>query len=417
MPWGEADALSERTKFIFEWERRNAEMQGGPINMSELCRMFGISRQTGYVWVSRYLAAGSDLRALQERPRRPHTNPRAVTPDVEELIVAARKQYPRWGPRLLRHKLVERYPRLVIPSASCIGAVLKRRGLTAAKRKTRRAKGAAVVTPPFASCDHPNDVWCMDFKGHFPMTDGVRCYPFTLLDGFSRLLLRGEPLLDPDGRTVCSILDSAFREYGLPKRLRSDGGPPFFAAGSPANLSRLSVWLLRLGIVLECIAPAKPQQNGRLERFHRTFKLEVEPAANLSLQRRVCDEFRRVYNFERPHSALGMVPPWSVYRRSPRRYPQPLLQATGATLEHQERLDRRGFLRWRRQRIFIGEALAGELVSLWPITGTKWEVNFGSILLGHFDDEGARSFVPRRRGKGSMRLAFAATHEWEPIES
>jgi len=149
------------------------------------------------------------------------------------------------------------------------------------------------------------------------------------------------------------------------------------------------VAVLRLGIVLECIAPAKPQQNGRLERFHRTFKLEVVPAANLSLQRRVCDEFRRVYNFERPHSALGMVPPWSAYRRSPRRYPRPLLQAAGATLEHQERLDRRGFLRWRRQRIFIG----------------------------HFDDEGQWRFVPTRRGKGSMRLAFEATHQWEPIES
>jgi putative transposase len=226
MPWGEADALSERTKFIFEWERRNAEVKGHRINLSELCRMFGIHRQTAYVWISRYIAAGSDIRALQDRSRRPHTNPRAITSEMEELIVAARKHYPRWGPRLLRCKLVERYPRLVIPSASCIGAVLKRRGLTAGKRKTRRGKGAVVVTPPFPSCEHANDVWCMDFKGHFPMTDGVRCYPFTLLDGFSRFLLRAEPLLDPDGRAVFSILDSAFREYGLPKRIRSDGGPP-----------------------------------------------------------------------------------------------------------------------------------------------------------------------------------------------
>jgi putative transposase len=416
MPWERTDALSERTKFIFEWERRNTEMQGGRVNLAELARMFGISRQTAYVWIARYVQAGSDIRALHDRSRRPHSNPRAVTVDVEELIVAARKQYPRWGPRLLRHKLVERHPRVVVPSASCIAAILKRRGLTATKRKVRRAKGAIVVTPPFASCDHVNDVWCMDFKGHFPMGDGVRCYPFTLLDGFSRMLLRAEPLLEPDGRAVCSILDSAFREYGLPKRIRSDGGPPFFAAGSPATLSRLSIWLLRLGLVLECIAPAKPQQNGRLERLHRTFKLEVEPAANLLHQRRACDEFRRIYNFERPHSALGMVPPWTVYRRSERQYPRPLQQTVG-TLEHQERIDRRGFLRWRRARIFIGEAFAGELVSLWPITGTRWEVNFGSILLGHFDDEGARSFVPTRRGKGSMRLAFENMHRWEPIES
>jgi hypothetical protein len=274
----------------------------------------------------------------------------------------------------------------------------------ASPRKQRRRRGGLpAVTAPFAACESPNDVWCMDFKGYFRTGDGVKCFPFTLLDAFSRMLIRCEALLEPIGEEIQSILDSAFCEYGLPKRIRSDGGPPFFAAASPASISRLGVWLLRLGVTLECIAPAAPQQNGRLERFHRTLKREVEVAGDHLEQQRRFDSFRAVYNFERPHAALDFATPEVVYRCSHRRYPRPLL--TSETSLHRERADRRGTIAWRRRRVLIGEAFAHEHLDLWPSDGDRWEVYFGRISIGLLEVEPLR-FVPRRRGKGPMRLSY-----------
>ena len=397
--------MSERVSFVLEWQERWEASQGRRTDMAELCRKHGVARQTGYKWLQRYRAAGDDVRALDDRSRRPHTNPRAIAEEMEDLVVAARKRFPRWGPVLLRGWLVEKHPHVAIPSARAIANVLRRRGLTASKRR-RRSRGAlAKIAPPFPECDGPNDVWCIDFKGWFRTADGQRCYPLTLLDGFSRFLLRCEALLEPNGREVELALDSAFREFGLPKRIRSDGGPPFFAARSPHSLSRLGVWLLQLGIVLECIAPAKPQQNGRLERFHRTLKLEVQPAGSVIEQQRAFDRFRRLYNFERPHTALGLTPPWTIYRRSSRKYPCALLRVEWCP-GHVELVDRAGFLRLKRARIFIGEAFANQSLRVLPSAGRCWDVCFGEILLGEIDETRDPPFRPLRRPRGPMRLSF-----------
>lgn len=402
--WKRTDALSERVKFILEWERRWKAAKGR-IDVAELSRIYGVSRQTAHVWIKRYQDAGHDLRAMQERSRRPSSNPRAVSLDMQDRLVAARKQHPRWGPLKLRAWLVERHPQISFPSVSGIGAVLRRRGMTAARKPRRGTAVSATIAAPFPDCERPNDVWCMDFKGWFLTHDSVKCYPFTLIDALSRMLLRCEALTEPNGDFVRHILDSAFREYGLPKRLRSDGGPPFFSAASPASLSKLGIWLLRLGITLECIAPAKPQQNGRLERFHRTLKLEVGVTSDWRSQQRAFDSFRGTYNTERPHAALGLVPPAAVHRRSTCHYPRGLL-STGDTPGHTELVDRRGWLRWRPRNVFLGEALALERVSLWPGESDAWEVYLGAILLGHIDLSTDRGFVPRRRGKGPMRLSL-----------
>jgi transposase InsO family protein len=225
MPWIATDRLEERTKFLLEWERRWKEAEGGPVNLAELCRMFGISRPTGYSWVDRYRAASFELlTAVQERSRKPKTSQTALSDEMADLIVQARKQHPKWG-------------------------VLKRRGMTTPRR--RRRPNSAGVAAPFGECGAPNDVWCIDFKGWFETGDGLRCYPLTLMDAYSRFLLRCEALLEPDGKHVRSVLDSAFREFGVPAAIRSDGGPPF-------------------------------------------------------AQQRRFDLYRREYNHERPHSALTL---------------------------------------------------------------------------------------------------------------
>jgi len=346
MPWVKTDAMKERVKFALEWERRWKATHGGRVDMAELCRMFGISPPTGYLWIARYRAAGHDLRALQEQSRRPHSNPRATALHVEELVVDARKERPRWGARKLRAWLVDRYPGRVWPSASCIADILRRRGLAVPRRRHKRV---VPLTQPFAACDRANAVWCVDFKGWFRTGNGEKCYPLTLIDAYSRYLLRCEGAVDPDGRRVQTIFDSAFREFGLPSAIRSDNGPPFASTGA-GGLTALSVWWLRLGIRLERIEPGKPQQNGRQERFHLTLKLDVPPERDLRAQQRAFDLYRVDYNEQRPHEALGQKPPATAYERSRRFYPRPQMHVDVAPYCHQAAVDKSGSIRWQSCR-------------------------------------------------------------------
>lgn len=407
MPWKATDVMKERTKFVLEWERRWNEAEGGRVNMAELCRMFGVSRQTGYTWVARYREGKHDLAAVVERSRRPKTSPFALSTEMEDVIVAARKRYPRWGARKLHAILVERNPDKYVPSASAIAKVLMRRGLT--KPRRRRRRGAAIgITAPFSGCEKPNDVWCIDFKGWFLTDDGLRCYPLTLIDAFSRFLIRCEALVDPDGKHVQQILDSAFLEFGLPAAIRSDGGPPFASTG-PARLTALSVWLLRLGIRIEIIAPGEPQQNGRLERLHRTLKAETAspPAADCAVQQRVFDRWRGEYNHERPHEALRMRRPATVYSASRATYPRPLVRPMFEPFADVTRVDKHGFIKWNRRNVFISSALRHEYIELEvdPDADGRWHVRWCSISLGWLDaHRPERGFIypRRRRGNGDV---------------
>jgi putative transposase len=400
MAWKATDALKERTKLVLEWERRWNETEGGHVNIAELCRMFGVSRPTGYTWIQRYRDNNHDLLSVEERSRRPKTSPTALSPETEDLIVSARKLYPRWGPRKLHAMLVERNPGIVVPSASAIAKVLKRRGLTSTRKRQRRAMTAG-VSAPFVGCEAPNDVWCIDFKGWFVTDDGVKCYPLTLIDAFSRYLLRCEGLVEPNGRQVQRILDSAFLEFGLPRAIRSDGGPPFASTG-PALLTELSVWLLRLGIRIEIIAPGKPQQNGRLERLHRTLKAETAspPAKDCAAQQRVFDPWRGEYNHIRPHEALKQRRPASVYVRSKHVYPCKLVESLYEPFFDVARVDKRGCILWHRKQVMISSALRGENISLQPDPehDARWLVRWGEILLGYLDEHHReRGLNPTRR--------------------
>jgi transposase InsO family protein len=402
MPWSETNVSKERVRFVLEWERRWKEGEG-VVNMSELCREFGVSRECGYKWVRRYVDAGHDLAAAEERSRRPHHSPTAVADDIQDVIVAARKQKPKWGPVKLRSWLVERYPGVAFPSASAIAAILKRHGLVRLAKRRRRPGPVAGVSAPFADCDAPNRVWCVDFKGWFLTGDGVRCYPLTISDGYSRYVLRCEAMRDPDGTGVFAVFDSAFREFGLPDAIRSDGGPPF-ASTAAAGLTRLSVWWLQLGIRVERIAPGKPQQNGRHERMHRTLKLEVEPQADARAQQRAFDLWRREFNEERPHAALGHRPPNRIYQPSSRRqYPRPLLHPQPPAWNESGRLDKDGFLRFHRRKVFITSALSNLYVELELVAAGVYEVKWGKILLGRIDERSLdRGISPARRRRGQV---------------
>lgn len=405
MPWLSTDAMKERIKFVLEWERLRADAPDGRVNISELARKYGISRQTAYEWIGRYRASGA-LDSLADRSSRPLTSPTRISEDTEILVVAAKKTYPKWGPRKLRALLVDRYPQREWPSASCMNDILRRHGLTKPRRKRRRAP--LPVTAPFKSCEKPNAVWCIDFKGKFRTRDGTWCHVLTLVDAYSRFLLRAELLIEPTTPNVERVLDSAFQEFGVPEAIRSDNGPPFASTGA-GGLTTLSVWWLQLGIELQRIEPGKPQQNGRLERVHLTLEEVVaEPAANPTDQQRAIDLWRYEYNEVRPHEALHMKPPAAVYTPSSRRYPRKLIDPMHWEPDEMYRLDNQGRLRWKNRSIHISAALGGQSVQVgYMDESNRLSVHYGSILLGTIDvnalERGLR--IPRRRRKRGEKVS------------
>ena len=374
MPWKESSVVEERRKFIEEYE-------GGLVTMAELCRSYEISRETGYKWVKRYQQCGWE--GLEDLSRAPRRHPNQTAPELEERIVALRRKHPRWGPIKLQIRLSKNYSQEKWPAPSTIGELLKREGLII-PRKVRRKVPA--YTQPFADAKEPNQVWCMDFKGWFRTGDGERIDPFTLSDACSRYLLRCQVVEKTNTEQVRGILEAAFREYGLPIRIRSDNGAPF-ASRAIAGISLLSVYLMKLGIVTERIRAGHPEQNGRHERMHRTLKEETAspPAANRRTQQKAFHRFRKEYNEERPHEALGQKTPASCYQPSPRSYPARIQEPEYGSAMQVRRINLRGGFSWKRENVFLSEVLIGEPVGLEPIDERYFTVYFAEFPLGQFD--------------------------------
>ena len=386
--------MQERLKLMMEIEK-------GEKPISLLCREFGVSRQTAYKWLSRHREDPCAV-ALEDRSRRPSHHPGELDPERVDLIARARRTWPHWGPRKLRVKLVDYWPDPQLPSASTIGRVLKRLGLTQPRKRRRRTPP---YTQPFAKCTAPNQVWCIDFKGHFRTGDASVCYPLTLTDAFSRYLLRCFIVDQPDSADTRRVLESAFREYGLPEAIRSDNGPPFASTGL-GGLTELSAWLIRLGIRVERIEPGKPQQNGRHERMHLTLKRETAspPRYSLAAQQRAFDAFRHQFNHERPHEALAFANPASIYGRSARLFPERLGHDLYPFDVERTLVDKHGCIRWADRRIRLGSALRHELVELRPLRRKRWAISFGPVLLGYFDERRWRDGVqpPKTRKVSAM---------------
>jgi transposase len=273
MGWKETCAVDERMRFVMAVEEREE-------SFAALCRRFDVSRKTGYEWLGRYEEFGFE--GLVDRSRAPHKHPQAMSTAIAERCLQVRREHPTWGPVKVRAYLERRDQRTVWPAPSTIGALFDREGLTV-KRKLRRRSPPS--SAPFAACDGPNDVWCIDFKGWFLTGDGTHCEPLTLCDAYSRYLLRCQALARTDTTHVWPVLEAAFREFGLPAVLRSDNGAPFASRGA-GGLSQLSVKVIKAGVLPERIEPGKPQQNGRLERFHLTLLKDTAdpPARSLRQQ-------------------------------------------------------------------------------------------------------------------------------------
>jgi transposase InsO family protein len=372
MPWKETCVMDERMAFIAACIR-------GELPMSTLCMQFGISRDTGYTLLRRYRAEGPA--GLRPRSRAPHRHGRAMEEEIAAAIVALREERPFWGPKKLRAILQGRHPSQSWPAASTIGDLLRRKGLSA----TRRRRTAAPSRSPFLPVEAPNDLWSIDFKGWFRTADGQRCDPLTITDADSRYLLACQ-IAPPTISGVWPIVEAAFREFGLPRAIRSDNGAPFASTGA-GGLTRLSAHWVKLGLRLERIDPGKPQQNGRHERMHKTLKAETSkpPAATRAEQQERFDSFRADFNAVRPHEALGQTPPATRYRSSPRPYPtkidEPWYDADHAV----RRVRSSGEIKWGGDLIFVSEALIGEPVGVCETETGDWLVRFADVDLGVID--------------------------------
>ncbi len=373
MPWKETRVVDERMRFIA------AVLEDPRGNFALLCRRFGVSRANGYKWVARYKEFGPDGLRDQQPVAREHPN---RLPDaVVDRVVQLRKDRPHDGPKKLRVLLLEREPSLAVPSASTIGEILDRHGLIRPRRVRLRVPPSS---NPLAHAELPNDVWCTDFKGDFLLGDRTRCHPLTLTDAVARYLLKCEGLMRQTDVVARPHFDRAFREFGLPLRMRSDNGPPF-ASKAIGGLSRLSVWWIQLGITPERIEPGKPQQNGRHERMHLTLKQQTAspPEETMADQQRAMDRFRHDYNDVRPHEALGQTPPARHYEPSPRLMPdKPREPEYGGDVEVR-RVRPDGYVSWRGVLLKLTPLLAAQPVGFKAIDQDEWELSYGPVLLGH----------------------------------
>lgn len=306
MPWKETRVLDEKTKFI-------ARLLDGE-RMSHLCEEYGISRKTGYKIWNRYQNVGHH--ALVDRSRIPHRFAHQLPEQIERTILRLKKDKPHFGAPKIRELIARKFPHLRPPAVSTIHAVLDRHGLVKHRRRRHKAHGTAL-----SHGREPNDLWCTDFKGEFMLGDRRYCYPLTITDRASRYLLAVEALESVKDKGVFPVFERVFTEYGLPRAIRSDNGVPFAAPNGLFNLSRLSVWWLRLGIQIERIQPGHPEQNGQHERMHLELKKATAAPAggNFLAQQEKFEAFHFEYNHERPHQALSFPRSSTGLRAAPTR--------------------------------------------------------------------------------------------------
>ena len=367
--------MDERLRFV-------ARLLEGE-KMAALCREFDISRQTGHKFYKRYKDLG--LQGLTDRSRRPYRQANRLPEALESRIVQLRREHPSWGAPKIREKIKRLGLGVALPAVSTVHAVLDRHGLVSRGRRRHhfKAEGSSLSRP-----DQPNDLWCADYKGEFMLADHRYCYPLTITDFASRYLLCCEGLQSTREQFAFSVFERTFKDYGLPRAIRSDNGVPFASCSAFFGLSKLSVWWLRLGIALERIKPAHPEQNGRHERMHLTLKKEAtKPAGKNFLQQQArFDAFTRVYNHERPHQALNMHYPAELYRPSKRPY-------SGLPALEYPFHDRTvivthcGRLCFGRRKINLSQAFAGQAVGVREVADHIWLISFMHYDLGFFDDQ------------------------------
>ena len=361
--------IDQRTEFVLAALKTE--------NFRQLCREYRISPKTGYKWKERFLAHG--LNGMAEESRRPKSSPSGLEEGVVCDIIRLKEKHRHWGPRKLRAIYARVHPE--VPSESSFKRILTRAGLVQPRRLRKKSEAGRLFSGRRAQA--PNEVWTVDFKGWWYNSRDKRCEPLTVRDEFSRYVLELRSLANARTETVRTCFERLFEYHGMPQAIRSDNGSPFANTSAVLGLTELSAWWVALGIDLERGRPGCPQDNGAHERLHLDVSRELEASRHGEYQSEL-EEWRRTFNEERPHEALGMLRPAEVYRRSERNY-----EGTPDDLEYQamesRRVVRPGTICWEGHKIFISTAIRGWSVGLEPSGTDRWNVWFGGLLLGQLE--------------------------------
>lgn len=376
MSWKEVNVMNQRTEFALR------ALAGGE-NFRHLCREYGVSTKTGYKWRERFLQRG--LAGLNDLSRRPGSSPRELSEAVVCEIVRIKEAHRAWGPKKIR-AIYERVHGRPVPSESSFKRVLDRAGLVEARHVRPRSEAGRLFSGRRAQ--EPNEIWTVDFKGHWYDRARRRCEPLTVRDEFSRYVLELRALAGAGTEAVRECFERLFQMHGLPAAIRSDNGVPFASARGVLGLSRLSAWWVVLGIDLERSRPGCPQDNPAHERLHLDLRREIQDG-QLEVEQAGLDLWRETYNQERPHEALQMRCPAQLYQNSNRPYEGTPPDLSYRAMESRK-VTKSGTISWTgRQWIFLSGALAGWSVGLQPAAGQAgcWNVWFGRLLLGQFEEK------------------------------
>lgn len=379
MAWETYKVEEQRLQLVKAYIQKEA-------TMTALCNHYGISTKTGYKWYNRYLIEGED--GLKDRSTTPHNCNQLYSESQIDIAIDLKRRYLTWGPKKICARLKTLYPDKEWPSPTRLYEIFKDYHLVT----KRRFKNRVPATAPLGDLSACNDTWAIDLKGWFLTGDGRKCEPLTITDSFSRYLIRCTHLDVHTVEYVWPVLEHAFREYGLPNRVRSDNGPPFGSVGV-GRLTQLSVNLVKAGVIPEWIRPGHPEENGRHERFHLSLKLAAAnpPKDTLALQIQAMDDFLHEYNFERPHEALNMKTPGSCYQSSNRTWNGILKPPEYDTNEFIVRKVCQSGCIWLLQKeYYIGQTLTGEYVALKDGQEGDLELYYGPMYLGLLKKDGLK---------------------------
>jgi putative transposase len=374
MPWKRIEPMDQKIQLIADWQTKK-------LDKTDLSKKYGISRKTVYKWINRYQEQG--VEGLKDQSRIPKYSPNITSDNIVYLVIKEKLKNRKRGPKKIYSQLKRQYPYIDFPTPSTMGDWLKKHGLVNTRKKRLRVPA---YTEPFLKCQTPNDVWSADYKGQFYTKNAHVCYPLTISDNYSRYLIKCKGLPGPRYHETKAVFEIAFEEYGLPDAIRTDNGTPFAGKGA-GGLSRLSIWLIQLGITPERIDKGCPQQNGRHERMHRTLKDEaLDPIAlNLKEQQKNFDMFRHDYNNYRPHEALGQQTPSKYYKKSTRLYVKKIQPPYYDLDSIVRKVKRSGELGFNGKTYYLSQLIAKQPVGFKEIADGIWNIYYYHYRLAILD--------------------------------